>query len=772
MKKIAMLCAAASLYVCVSCDGPMDEKSYNQGINVIPVPVSLTQNEGLFKLTPQTAFATTSAEAKIIATYFAAQIGAATGSTPAVSEKELSSNAITLSLDNTLDLNNEGYTLEATPSLVTIKAKTPQGLFYGMQTFMQLLPAEIESPAKINGIAWTLPCVSIQDEPRFPYRGVMLDPSRHFIPVDNIKKQLDVFALFKINTFHWHLTDDQGWRIEIKKYPELTTIASKRIEGEGNEYGGFYTQEEIKEVVAYATERFINVIPEIELPGHELAAISAIPSLSCKGEPVTPRIIWGVEDVVMCAGKEQPFEFLEDVIEEVVPLFPGTYFHIGGDECPKLSWAKCPLCQKRIKDNNLKDEHGLQSYFVQRIEKVLEKHGKKMIGWDEILEGGLAPSATVMSWRGEEGGIAAANMNHDVIMTPGAKGMYLDHFQGDSKIEPVSIGGHTTLEKTYSYNPTPTELPVEKHHFIQGAQCNIWSEYMYTTDLMEYRMYPRLLAVAELTWSPDNRKDFEDFKRRINNAMVRLDMHNINYHIPQPEQPNGSCNTVAFVDSTSLVFTTSRPITVVYTLDGSEPTPSSTVYTEPIPFTESGVLKIRSVLPSEKMSAVRTINVVKEPFAPAKDVQTKPGLNMQYAYGSFLTAADLEKVSSWETKAIKGFNDLRIERIGESLGNVKPFAAIGTGYINIPEDGVYYFSSDVEQVWIDGKLAIDNGGETKRFSRHDTSMALAKGLHEFKVIFIGQVMGGWPTYWNKADVEMRRADEPKFKAIPTEMLSF
>ncbi|MDD3357763.1 MAG: beta-N-acetylhexosaminidase, partial [Parabacteroides sp.] len=413
MKTLVMLCAATALSLFASCESPTKQMPYNQGINVIPKPVSLVQNEGNFKLDKNTTFSAPGAEAKTIAEFFAAKMKSSTSYTLAVSDKEASSNAITLLIDGSLDVNEEGYTLEATNKLVTIKAKTAKGLFYGMQTLMQLLPAEIESAAEVKGIAWTLPCVTVKDQPRFAYRGIMLDPCRHFIPVENIKKQLDVLALFKINSFHWHLTEDQGWRIEIKKYPKLTEIGSKRIDGEGTEYSGFYTQEQIKEVVAYAAARFINVIPEIELPGHALAAISAYPELSCTGEQLTPRIIWGVEEDVYCAGKEETFKFLEDVIAEVAPLFPGEYFHIGGDECPKTRWEKCPLCQKRMRENKLKDEHQLQSYFVQRMEKVLEKYGKKMIGWDEILEGGLAPSATVMSWRGEEGGIAAASMDHD-----------------------------------------------------------------------------------------------------------------------------------------------------------------------------------------------------------------------------------------------------------------------------------------------------------------------------------------------------------------------
>lgn len=775
MKTLFLLCATAALCLFASCESPTKQMPYNQGINVIPKPLSLVQNEGSFKVTKSTKFYASTPEAKTIATFFASKIESSTGYDLAISEEEVSSNAIALLIDNSLEVNDEGYTLDATDKLVSIKAKTAKGLFYGMQTLMQLLPAEIESTTVVNGIAWTLPCVTIKDEPRFAYRGIMLDPCRHFIPVENIKKQLDVLALFKINQFHWHLTEDQGWRIEIKKYPKLTEIGSKRVDGEGTEYSGFYTQEQIKEVVAYASERFINVIPEIELPGHALAAISAYPELSCKGDSLSPRIIWGVEEDVYCAGKEETFKFLEDVIAEVVTLFPGEYFHIGGDECPKVRWEKCPLCQKRMRENKLKNEHELQSYFVQRIEKVLASHGKKMIGWDEILEGGLAPSATVMSWRGEDGGIAAASMDHDVIMTPGSNGMYLDHYQGDSKIEPVAIGGYTLLEKTYSYNPVPDTLAgLGKSNFVKGVQGNIWSEYMYTTDLMEYRIYPRILAVAEIGWTPLEGKDYKDFERRIDNALVRLDCHGINYHIPQPEQPGGSINFVAFTDKATLEFKTTRPVKVVYTTDGSEPTATSAVYSTPLEFNESATLKIRSVLPSGKMSPVRTITVEKQTLAPAKEVATtKPGLKMKVTYGYFLESSKLESVTDWKESTIKDLFEIRsVEKTDESMRNVKQYAAVASGYVNIPEDGVYIFSSDNEEVWIDGKLLINNGGEVKRFSRHDSSVALAKGLHEIKVVFLGHIIGGWPSNWNDGSVKIRKAGTEKFEAITPAMLSY
>ncbi len=779
MKKLlATFCAGMALCFLASCAEPQGEvKSYNQGINIIPTPQSLVQQDGFFRLNSHTAITAVSPEAKTIAEFFAAKMRTSTGLDIQVAEK----GNILLSLDSSLDVpNDEGYSLEVSKDAVKVVAKTTQGLFYGMQSFLQLLPAEIESPSKVNGIAWQAPAVSIKDAPRFGYRGIMLDPCRHFMPAENVKKYIDVLSLFKINRIHWHLTDDQGWRIEIKKYPKLTEIGSKRIDGEGTEYGGYYTQEEIKDIVKYAADHFITVVPELELPGHEMAAIAAYPNLSCKGEPGTPRIIWGVEDIVMCPGKEDMFTFLQDVIDEMVPLFPSEYFHIGGDECPKTSWKNCPLCQKRIKAEGLKAdgkhsaEEKLQSYVIQRMEKYLETKGKKIIGWDEILEGGLAPSATVMSWRGEEGGIAAALMDHTVIMTPGGNGMYLDAYQGDPKIEPVTIGGYTLLEKTYSYNPIPDTLTaMGKSDYILGVQGNTWSEYMYDEAKRDYMIFPRILAVAEIGWTNLDRKNYKDFERRIENAYVRLDGHAINYHIPLPEQPNGSCNFVAFTDKASLEFKTTRPIKMVYTLDGSEPTPASTAYTAPIEISETTTLKIASVLPSGKMSPIRTIQVEKQSLAPAKEVaQTTPGLNMEVTDGMYLNVKELEAAKK-ETKksVIKDLKEIRsVVETSESMRGVNQYAAVATGYVNIPEDGVYFISSDLEEVWIDGRLLVNNGGEVKRFSRHDNSVALAKGLHEIKAVFLGHIIGGWPSNWNDGSIKLRKSDAAEFTAITPEML--
>ena len=781
-KNLTTLFMALAIGFMTSCSTQsVSDKVYNQGINLIPAPVSLQQQQGKFTLTSGTTFQASTEDSKAVANFFAKKLKTSTGFDLVVNDvMDESKGSIKLAINPDLDMNEEGYKLEVTSDNIFIVAKTPAGLFYGMQTVLQLLPAEIESKSVIK-TDWTLPCVSIEDAPRFSYRGVHLDPCRHFMTVEETKRQLDVMAMLKINRMHWHLTEDQGWRIEIKKYPKLTEIGASRVEGEKTTHSGYYTQEEIKDVVAYAAERFITVVPELETPGHELSAIAAYPHLSCTGEEVTPRIVWGVEELVMCAGKEDMFEFLSDVVDEMVPLFPGTYFHIGGDESPKLHWSKCPKCQERIRKEGLRAKDGhtaeerLQSYVISRMEKMLAKHGKKIIGWDEILEGGLSPEATVMSWRGEEGGIASALQSHDVIMTPGGNGMYLDHYQGDSKIEPVTIGGYTTLEKTYSYNPIPdTLVAMGKAHHILGVQGNTWSEYMYTNAQREYMMYPRVVAVAEIGWTPLEKKDYKDFERRINNAYVRLDGHGVNYHIPQPEQPNGSCNFVAFTNAVTIPFKSSRPIKMVYTIDGTDPTPASTEYTEPLNFTESTTLKIASVLPSGKMSPIRTITVEKQELAPAKEVKDPMnGLKMKMAYGYYLNSEELAKAEDWKEITIKTLRDIRSqEPTWENMRGVKYYGAIAEGYVEIPEDGVYYFTSNNDEVWIDGKLLIDNGGEVKRFSRKDKSVALSKGLHELKVVFCSHIIGGWPSAWDDASISIRKADQEKFTPIKPEQLFY
>lgn len=743
-------------------------------VNIIPIPVKTQTLKGEFVLPRKVVIAYQTTEGKNIAQYMADKLKASTGYEVILSEKK---GNITIQITPSLKMAEEGYHLNVTAKGVTIKAKTAKGAFYGMQSFMQLLPAKIESPTKVDGVKWVAQCCNIEDAPRFGYRGFHLDPCRHFITVENVKKQLDLMSMFKVNTMHFHLTEDQGWRIEIKKYPELTTIGSIRTEGDGSSYGGYYTQEQIKKIVDYAAKRYITVIPEIDLPGHMMAAISAYPNLSCKGEKWSLRTVWGVEDIVMCAGKEDMFNFLGDIFDEIVPLFPGKYFHIGGDECPKTSWKNCPVCQKRIKDEGLQTdgkhtaEERLQSYVIKRVEKMLEQRGRKIIGWDEILEGGLSANATVMSWRGTQGGIEAALQKHDVIMTPGSDGMYLDWYQGDSKIEPVTIPSPTRyLATTYNYNPVPDtikSLGLAQH--ILGVQCNNWSEYMYTNAKMEYMMYPRALALSEIAWSPLSKKNFEDFCRRLDANSIRLDEHNITYHIPLPEQPYGSCNKVVITKDTTVTFTTSRPIKMVYTLDGTTPTPSSTVYTAPIPVSGNTIIKIATVLPTGKMSKIRTVEVEKQAYAPAVKVEApKKGLKMKRIKGNFLKVSQLELADGiWEYADINNLEDIKMKQEDDAatLRGANNYAAIVEGYINIPEDGVYYLSSRFEQVWIDNKLVINNEGDVKASTLNDSSVALAKGLHPIRIVFLSNIVGGWPSWWSKTSVEIRKDSEQLFKEV-------
>ncbi|MFO7998171.1 MAG: beta-N-acetylhexosaminidase [Bacteroidales bacterium] len=437
--------------------------------------------------------------------------------------------------------HHEEYHLVIDRKTIRITGGSPQGVFYGIQSLRQMLPPEIEDPELAVEIRrLDLPRLRIADFPAFDYRGMHLDVARHFFPVSFIKKYIDLMALHKMNQFHWHLTEDQGWRIEIMKYPLLTEVGSWRretltghggrspFEYDGTPYGGYYTQEEIREVVAHAAERFINVIPEIEMPGHATAALASYPHLGCTGGPYEVITRWGVFHDVFCAGNEQVFEFLEDVLTEVAELFPSKFIHIGGDECPKTRWKECPACQARIREEGLADEYELQSYFIRRMEAFLLSMDRNIIGWDEILEGGLAPNATVMSWRGTEGGIAAARMGQNAIMTPGSH-CYFDHYQADPETQPLAIGGLTTLKKVYAYDPVQDELSVEEAGYILGVQGNVWTEYIKTPAHVEYMAYPRAIALAEVGWSPEDSRDFQGFLERLKKHSKRLDAMNVNY---------------------------------------------------------------------------------------------------------------------------------------------------------------------------------------------------------------------------------------------------
>ena len=520
---------------------------------------------------------------------------------------ELSNNnstkKITFKIDDSIN-NDEGYELNVSKNDITIKSKHAKGAFYAVQSLIQLLPL----PSDLN--SFKILCLRIKDQPQFKYRGMHLDVGRHFFSVDFIKKYIDLMARLKMNTFHWHLTEDQGWRIEIKKYPKLQEIAAFRKETlighyndqphqfDGKPYGGFYTQEQIKEVVAYALTRQVTIIPEIEMPGHSQAAIAAYPELGCSGKQVEVATKWGVFDEVYCP-KESTFNFLEDVIDEVVELFPGKYIHIGGDEAPKTNWKNCEYCQKLIKKEGLKDEHGLQSYFIARMEKYINSKGKQIIGWDEILEGGLAPNATVMSWRGTSGAVQAAKEGHDVILTPGSH-CYFDHYQSENENEPLAIGGFLPLEKVYHFNPIPEELTDKEATYVLGAQGNVWTEYMQTEKQVEYMAFPRAVALSEVLWSSPEYKNYQDFIHRLEQYQKRLDQLEVNYanHIYSVE------GELTYVNDhlTYELNTTSSSYPIYYSTDKSFP---SKLYSDPIKVDSS--MHIKAVVLNSKNTALGAV---------------------------------------------------------------------------------------------------------------------------------------------------------------------
>ncbi|HEX5024433.1 MAG TPA: beta-N-acetylhexosaminidase [Agriterribacter sp.] len=543
MKKILLTLLSLSLL----------QANAQTSLPVFPQPVKTQIKSGSFTINKQTVIVAANDAEKATVSFFNDYLNKYYGISLPVTAKA-TKNFISFSTNTFVKAPDkpERYTMEVSPASVQIKGDSHPGTFYGLQTLLQLLPVE-----KSANLA--IPAVSIEDYPRFGYRGIMLDVSRHFFDADYVKKFIDLLALHKINTFHWHLTEDQGWRIEIKKYPRLTEVGACRngtiighhpgTGNDGKKYCGYYTQEEIKDIVRYAADRFITIIPEIELPGHSSAAIAAYPQLSCfPDEPTKPakkvtwygdsttknvQQSWGVYEDVYCPS-EFTFNFLQDVFDEVTALFPSKYIHIGGDECPKDAWKRSEFCQNLIKEKGLKDEHGLQSYFVGRIEKYLNSKGKAIIGWDEILEGGLAPNATVMSWRGEKGGIEAAKQKHDVIMTPNSYA-YFDHSQRKNE-DSLVIGGYLPLEKVYGYEPIPKELSADENHYVLGAQANLWTEYMDNPAKVEYMAFPRIAALSEVLWTKQENRSWTGFKKRIPTQFKRYDLWNVNYY-PGLDEP-------------------------------------------------------------------------------------------------------------------------------------------------------------------------------------------------------------------------------------------
>ena len=585
--------------------------------------------------------------------------------------------AICLTLDLSDD-NAEAYKLIVNDKRVCISGASEAGVFYGIQTLRKSLP--VAQDINVN-----LSAVEIYDKPRFAYRGAMLDVARHFYTVDEVKTFIDMLALHNINRFHWHLTDDQGWRIEIKKYPKLMSVASERKETvvgrwysgiyDGKPYGGYYTKDELRDVIDYAAKRHITIIPEVDLPGHMQAALTAYPELGCTGGPYEVRTIWGVSQDVLCVGNDFTLQFVKDVLSEVADIFPSEYIHIGGDECPKVRWEKCPKCQERIKSLGLKSdakhtkEQRLQSYMIQEAAKYLKEKGKRIIGWTEILEGGLVPDATLMSWIGESGGIEAAHQHHDVIMTPNTY-LYFDYYQSKKvEDEPLAIGGYLPIEKTYNYEPMPKELTKEEQQYIKGVQANLWTEYIPVFSQVQYMVLPRLGAAAEVQWTDPSKKDYKDFLRRVPHLVAVYDCYGWNCatHV-YDVNVDMKADTVNHVLNVQLSTMADDPI--YYTLDGQDPTEKSLKYTKPFTIDQSVVLKTMAVHPDRTSKiSVDTIRfnkatlkpvVLLQPnesrFSPDGPVVLVDGRNGNHSFdtGAWLAVAgnDLEAVINMQAETI------------------------------------------------------------------------------------------------------------------------
>ena len=713
---------------------------------------------------------TTNAELKALGTLVVEIATAATGKrVTLVSGRRVRERAIQLRQIQTLVAEKEGsYTLTVAPEGIEITSSTGAGLFYGIQTLRQLVDDAVGScnNARCPRPGARIPAVTIVDTPRFPYRGLHLDIARHFEPVAFVKKYIDLMARYKLNTFHWHLTDDQGWRIEILKHPRLTSVGGCRKEtmveknyqpyvGDSTPYCGFYTQDEIRDVVKYAAERYVTIVPEIEMPGHSKAALAAYPEFACTPGPFEVWTMWGVTDDVFCPS-DGTFAFLEDVLTEVIDLFPGRYIHVGGDEVPKTRWRASPVAQDIIRREGLKDEAELQSWFIRRIERILLSRGRRLVGWDEILEGGLAPEATVMSWRGISGGLAAARQGHDVIMTPNSH-LYFDHYQGDARFEPLAIGGMSPLEHVYSYEPIPDSLTAGEATHILGAQANLWSEYLKTPEAVQYMVWPRALALAELTWSSREARDWDSFVARLPGALRSLDRLGVNYRIPHVEGLEGDRLTLS--RRVEIRLTTMMPgAEIRYTTDGTDPTAASAKYERPfrLDVSPQGTrVTARAFAPNGRSSAPRAATFTQTTWRPAdRLVVVQSGLRYQYYEASVRSTRGIDSLPMTREAMVPGIGrkgDERAERYAIRL----------TGYLRVPDDALYEFaltSDDGSSMDIGDRTVVDNDGFHGDLQR--TGMiALRKGLHPIVVRYF-QGTGG-------ASLSLRyRVGEASWSPVP------
>jgi hexosaminidase len=691
---------------------------------LVPQPAELRALDGTFPLSGEIQIFADPAnkEFRVVAEYLAQCLKETTALPAAVvgTDQAMKAHFLLMPTGADASLGEEGYELVVTPMRIMLRAPQARGMFLGVQTVRQLMT---QDPA--NPLRWQLPCVRITDQPRYRWRGMLLDCGRHFMSKEFVKRYIDLLAYHKLNVLHWHLTEDQGWRIEIKKYPRLTEVGAWR--GEGDErYGGFYTQADVKEIVEYAKSRYVTVVPEIEMPGHALAALASYPELSCTGGPFQVGTRWGIYEDVYCAGNEKTFEFLEGVLSEVLELFPSEFIHIGGDECPKERWQKCEKCQARIKAEGLKDEHELQSYFIRRIEKFLNSKGRRLIGWDEILEGGLAPNATVQSWRGMRGAIAAATAGHDVISSPTSH-CYLDYAQVRAAGEPTQMG-YLPLARVYSFEPTPAQLTPAQARHVLGLEGNMWTEHA-PQQRVDWQVFPRLCALAEVAWSPKEQRNWDDFSRRMRTHYRRLDALGVAYYLAPPECI--SENRV-FTDSIEVVLDDPLDVgRIHYTLDGTDPTTDSRKYMGPITLNETTCVKARTILANGRMSDVAELRFEQQrPREPVDIGDAVPGLTYAYYEGEWQQLPDFGQLTPTATGTTPTF-DLSIRRRDAN------YALVFKGYVRVPTDGIYAFylnSDDGSRLLIGGDIVVDNDGLHAAVEQSG-QVILKAGNHPIEVSF-------------------------------------
>lgn len=705
--------------------------NHENTIKIVPEPLLIKNNIGSFKFSPTTTcyFKQAGNEGKVLLQILNDFLENSHQLNLKATENK-QENAVLFINNN--ELLPEAYHLTVKKNNIIIEAADFNGFFYGLQSLFQLIPLN-NSTASLM-----VPAVTIEDAPNYSWRGLHLDVSRHFFSKSEVMKIIDAMALLKLNVFHWHLTDDQGWRIEIKRYPKLTEVSAWRDQTiighmaehpkrfDNKPYGGFYTQKEIKEVIEYAKKRGVKIVPEIEMPGHAVAVLKAYPQYSCAAGEIQPFNEWGVSDDVFCAGNDSTFSFLFNVLDEVAKLFPHEYIHIGGDECPKTKWKVCEKCQQRIKDEQLKGENELQSYFVKRIEKYLHSKHKKLIGWDEIIEGGLPERATVMCWRGNEHAIKAANEGHDVVMTPNPV-LYFDHYQSE-KLEPLAIGGLTTMQEIYDWNVMPKKMSRQAEKHIIGGQANMWTEYITSNEHLEYMLFPRVVALAEKLWTSPENLSYDNFNNKLPLVLKHLDRMGINYRIPYPKGFE-TVNTYSTNEVEIALTSEFKESEIYFTFDSTQPYQSWIKYEDTLKFSikDTKILHTVTILPNGRKSHVNTGVFIYSPQTKDTLEQVKNGLLFTWQKGVYSSATKV----TYPLRNTMVIDSVYLPKITSD----KYFGALFKGLIKVPEDGNYVFEllcDDGGVLYIDDHLLINSDGFKYDLTRKGFAQ-LKKGYHSIQI---------------------------------------